>query len=870
MQKQKSFKVIITLFAIVMLLMTGFTLHTSSAQAKQTFTVKTSTKPCKASYKKAATYNKYTKQYYTIKSYLEKLAKKGGTLVLNKGTYKLPCTLYVPSNVTIKLKSGVTLKKTAKTGTKKLAASKTMFELVAPSKANVKKSSKKYNGSKNVKIYSTGKATINMGSISGSTAIVSGHNKNVTISGISFKNMNGGAFIKLGGDQGVSITKCTFSGHKEPGASGCPYAIALEVPDSTTKAFKYTWSKNDKTANTNISITSNSFTGLDSAIGSMKYTANIYHNVITVTGNKFTALDSNAIRVLNWKSATIQSNSFSNIAGGTGSFCGVYASGAINPFITGNTFDYVARPIQLVPGINTGNGSAYAVTYNTVESTYANYMSENTVSNILEYYVRYQKTMDESSTVRLTYYADHTTKDYVITAGCNPFRDHYTDDVWYNSYTKDYYVFKSYLEQLESVGGGTLTVQAGTYSITNTLFVPSNTTINFMDGTTLYKGTNTGFASTILVPSLSMFQLVPPSLSTIAGAVSGYYGAHDINFIGQGNVTIDMLYYDCAKALVLGHNNNVLIKGINFKNYFGHHFIELDASNNVTIANCNFEGSKYTNNTNDYKEAINIDTPDRNTGGFNQLWTSYDRTANNNIIIKDNSFKDVLRAIGSHKYSVSIIDNTTQVYHTKLQILNNTITNTNSYAIRGINWKDCIIKGNYIKNVNSGNTAAILMSGAVNPTITENTFDTADRPITLNTTNNSDSSLPDKFYPATETILDSLEPTGANLSAMLNNTLIDMTSANVVRFFIGGNSKATSRETRLYEYDASHIHYTHPTTTPKSTKQPTAAPTDKPTAAPTTVPTGEPTAAPTTAPTNEPTAAPTTAPSETSVESPAA
>lgn len=104
--------------------------------------------------------------------------------------------------------------------------------------------------------------------------------------------------------------------------------------------------------------------------------------------------------------------------------------------------------------------------------------------------------------------------------------------------------------------------------------------------------------------------------------------------------------------------------------------------------------------------------------------------------------------------------------------MNNTITNTHSYAIRSINWKDCVIKGNTIKNVNNGDTVAILMSGTVNPTITENTIDTALRPLALNTTSNTDSSLPDKAYPATHTILDSEEATGKNISDMLNNMLL--------------------------------------------------------------------------------------------------
>ena len=369
-----------------------------------------------------------------------------------------------------------------------------------------------------------------------------------------------------------------------------------------------------------------------------------------------------------------------------------------------------ARPIQITPATNTGSGKSYAATLNTIEATYASSFENNTVTRALEYYVRYQKTTAETSTVRLAYYTDSVSKDFVLSPGMAPFQDRYADQPWYNSYTKDYYALKSYLEQIERMGGGSITLTAGTYSITNSLFVPSNTTFNLQDGVVLNKGTNTGFSTTVLAPSLSMFQLVPPSLSTVTGAVSGYEGSQNVSFIGNGNVTIDMLFYNCAKSFVLCHNKNVTIKGINFRNYMGHHFIELDASQNVVIENCTFEGSKFTSSSDDHKEAINIDIPDKNTGGFNQIWTSYDRTPNMDIFIKNNSFNNVLRAIGTHKYSVSALDNTTQVYHTNVQILNNTISNTLGYAIRSINWKDCVIKGNTIKNVGKGEETAIFMS----------------------------------------------------------------------------------------------------------------------------------------------------------------
>ena len=186
---------------------------------------------------------------------------------------------------------------------------------------------KKYKSSKNVSFEGSGSANLNLSSVKESTAIAMGHNRNVKVSGISFKNMNGGSFITIAGSKKVSINACSFSGYKSVSGVANRYAIKLEVPDKKTKAFPYTWSNPDNTTNTGISIKNSSFNNLASAIGSSKYTDKVYQTSISITKNTFTNLSNNAIRVLNWTTPSITSNSFSNIANGTGSFSGVLVSG---------------------------------------------------------------------------------------------------------------------------------------------------------------------------------------------------------------------------------------------------------------------------------------------------------------------------------------------------------------------------------------------------------------------------------------------------------------------------------------------------------------------------------------------------------------
>lgn len=812
-------KILIYTAAVVLGLAFSFFANNADASAKGKYTVKPKTNPISSSYTRLSTYNTNTKQYYMLKSYLEKLEKDGGgTLTIKKGTYNIPCTLYVPSNVTINLKKGAILKKTKKTGTKKLKATKTMFELVTPAKSTKKNKVKKYAGTSKVVFFGDKNSAMDMNNIAGATAIVMGHNKKVSVSGITFRNMKREPLITIAASKNVTIDNCTFVGYTKASTNKEQYAISLEIPDEVTGSFAYSWSKNDKTDNKNIVINDCTFTGVYTAIGSSKYTEEVYHNTVKVTNNTFMDTVGNVIKVLNWSTSEISGNTFDNVALGEELTVGVYVCGSNALVISDNSFNNIARPIYFAPAVNTDAGSEYKETKNIIDASTTTHLETNTVKNAKEYYVSNQLTLDGKNVVRVCYFTDNSTKDFVVSPESEPYHSMYTDNARYNSYTEDYFMLRSYLEQLEKVGGGTLTLQAGKYSITNTLNVPSNTTIVFQDGVHISKGTYTGF--TDYLPSASMFTLVDPSMSMAAGALSGYNGAHDISFVGYGTAIIDMLYFNNCKTITFGHNKNVTIKNIQFYNYMGHHFIELTAAQNVVIEDCSFVGSKYTDDTNDHKEAINIDTPDRNTGGYGQVFTSYDRTPTDNIIIRNNNFIDSLRAIGTHKYSVSPADGTTQVYHTGIQILNNNIINTVGYAIRSINWKDCVIKGNLFKNINAGNTAAILMSGTVNPTITENTFDTAARPIVLNSEDNYDTKTTDKDYPMTHTILDSMEATGKNLSDMLNNMLIDMKTANNIRYFVGGRNKETSEKTLLYEFDENHIKYTYPTATPKPTKTP--------------------------------------------------
>lgn len=310
-------------------------------------------------------------------------------------------------------------------------------------------------------------------------------------------------------------------------------------------------------------------------------------------------------------------------------------------------------------------------------------------------------------------------KVYTITPKSKPLKESGYGEGFknYNSKTRQYLTILSYMEKFEKDGKGTLVFKKGTYTITHAVFVPSNVTIILEKGVKLVKGTSSGIAE--FPASGSMFQCIRPSRAGKKNVYGKHKGEKNIHFVGKGNATINLNYKKKRIGIIMGHNKNVTVDGINFKNLNDGHFLEVDASQNVKITNCKFTNAK---NGSDYvKEAINIDTPDKNTGGFNSAWSKHDKTGNDNVLIDNCEFSNLGRAIGTHKYSCK---GNKQIYHTKIVITNNRINNSKyDSPIRVMNWKKSTIADNQFDTIKSkGDNRGMFVSGAVDVSIKNNLF----------------------------------------------------------------------------------------------------------------------------------------------------
>lgn len=717
------------LVVIVLLIVLGFSQNERQAEAKKkTYTVGPKTVPCSSTYRKKPYYNKKTKQYFMLQSYLERLSKTGGTLKLKKGTYKIPGTLFVPSNIKIQCKNGVKLKKTTVTGTKKWKATKYMFQMIAEAKANTKQSTGKYAASRNVTIQGSGKVTVDMGKVKEATAVYAGHANGLVIKGIRFKNKKGGSYVWIEGSKNVQINGCTFDRGTDLSGMKNRMAIRLETINKTTNDFDGKWSKPDNTKNSKIRIQNNTFNNPDVGIGTTKSvviqkenTAKEYYQTgISVTGNTFTNTKKAALYAVLWKKPEFKKNTVKITKDNSRTSAAIYGYGVSEPSVTSNTIQGCKYAACFDAAKNTGKGKKFPSVISVISSGSISKLSANTVANLSHYYVT-------NTGIRILYFKNKTDKNFVITPTTAPYHEMYNDAADFSK-RKVYYTFMSYMEQLEYAGGGIVTVKAGTYSVTNNICIPSNVTLNLENGVSFNKS---GTTETDICYAKSIFTLVPPSKDGTVNTIRNYNGVHDVRIIGNGTVKINCANVRNCMGLVMGHAKNITIQGVTFQNQYGSHFMELNSSDHVTIQNCLFEGFKVLDQKS-YKECINIDGTDLNTDGFNYDWSAHDKTVCQNIVIKNTTFRNIGTAIGSHTFSAN---GAAQLYHQNVQILNNTFDGTYNAAIRALNWKDSVIRQNTFMriqalkdgklNANGNQTkyVAVLLRGVVNPTVTANIFE---------------------------------------------------------------------------------------------------------------------------------------------------
>lgn len=393
------------IYSIITVIILAFMLPSVNVNAAtKSYTISEKSQPL-AKYKKLATYNDNTKDYYIFRSIFEDCAKNGGgTIVIKKGNYTITNPIYIASNTTVIFKDGVTIKKGSVTGTSKLTASKSIFQLINPKYAKVANHYSGYTGEHDITIIGEGSATIDINYFERGLAFVIGHNTNVTIKGIHFMNMNGGHFIEMDASDHTLVDSCIFENAKEWGKTAFKEAINVDTPDLVTKGFNNIWSSHDKTPNKNTHITNCTFKNLESGIGTHGvsktqnpdtglYDINQWHTNITIDYCKFNNISRTCLRVYGWKDMHVEHNEFSNDVYNKQS--SIFEAWCIdNPTFKNNTMNNFGT-IGTILAINfysKDNGVIVKVPGQDYEPNYS-YMYEQ---NITDFYNNSETNMDAS------------------------------------------------------------------------------------------------------------------------------------------------------------------------------------------------------------------------------------------------------------------------------------------------------------------------------------------------------------------------------------------------------------------------------------------------------------------------------------------
>ena len=224
-------------------------------------------------------------------------------------------------------------------------------------------------------------------------------------------------------------------------------------------------------------------------------------------------------------------------------------------------------------------------------------------------------------------------------------------------------------------------LKKGTYYISKTLEISSNTCLQLEKGAVIKKNPNS---------KSPVFYM----LRSKQGKKGGYDDNSNISVIGGKWDSEFRRYNDNSggASFMFAHCNGLIIRDAEICNNYGSHLIELDGVKNCTISGCTVYGFK-ANDTSIEKEAIQLDvchdsviTP----GG-----EPYDDTPCTGITINGNEIYSYPRAVGSH----TMIEGK---YHSNINITNNKIHDISGAAVYGYNYTDIKIANNEISDTGCG------------------------------------------------------------------------------------------------------------------------------------------------------------------------
>ena len=232
----------------------------------------------------------------------------------------------------------------------------------------------------------------------------------------------------------------------------------------------------------------------------------------------------------------------------------------------------------------------------------------------------------------------------------------------------------------------TVKVVAGSYKLSSTLHIYSNTTLDLTEGVTFtYSRTSSNMIETGTNGTYKGH-----SDFNASSACKGYSGFQNISIIGgkwYGNSNCD------SSLIRLFHAKNIKLENVTVSGGGCAHQVELAAIDGLKVNKCTFKDLARRKSSGNLKqEALQFDIP-CDTSIYKS--TYLDGTTMKNVEVTNCLFQNVPRGVGTH----TLLNG---AYHENIKITGNIFKNIQEEAIIALTYYNCEIKNNVIENCGGG------------------------------------------------------------------------------------------------------------------------------------------------------------------------
>lgn len=268
--------------------------------------------------------------------------------------------------------------------------------------------------------------------------------------------------------------------------------------------------------------------------------------------------------------------------------------------------------------------------------------------------------------------------------------------------TDDCVPIQNALNAAFTAGGGTVYIPEGNYKITAAgLYIRTNVRLECAPNVTITKGAD-----------VVLLTFGEPGVDNGAG----FTGHHDMSVTGGIWDMKGATLTTYRVGMATGHNRNIVLDNVTFKDCPGHHGIEVNSSKNVRIQNCRFIGFYHTGDRG-FSEAIQIDLAKSSSIG---TLAPYDHTSCEDVRVTGCYFgasgtaSTVAwpRGVGSHSSTIG-------VRHRDIIVEGNTFEGLIGVGVGPYSWDQSVITNNIFDACSGG-----IVAETPNPADTGDTLDT--------------------------------------------------------------------------------------------------------------------------------------------------